>query len=61
MIRGSLAIVLPALLLLACAPRADIVVAPEGAAPEVTRSVFVGTNRVLGDNGAFSAERSTQT
>jgi esterase/lipase superfamily enzyme len=61
MIRGSLAIVLLALLLLACTPRADIVFAPEGAAPEVTRSVFVGTNRVLGDNGAFSAERSTQT
>jgi esterase/lipase superfamily enzyme len=61
MIRGNLALVLLVWLVVACAPRADIVFAPEGAVAEVTRSVFVGTNRMLEADGVFSAERSTLT
>jgi len=61
MFRSTLVLAFAACLLIACAPRADIVFAPEGAAPEVTRSVFVGTNRLLDDDGRFGGERSTQT
>jgi len=61
MFRSTLVLALAGCLLISCTPRADIVFAPEGASPEVTRSVFVGTNRLADSDGNFGGERSRQT
>lgn len=50
------------LLLAGCAPRGDMVLAPEAAAiAQDTRTIFVGTNRALTADGRFGPDRGTQT